>query len=557
MPFEVAPEREVYELPMGRLVSATLRSGAVPVLLLLVAGAITIAVVSRDISAAFVLVAPLFAGVTFVWSRINQGANFRAAISPDGIRLRHGLTESRAQTVPPGRVQAIRLRQGPLWRGPDWWRVEINVAGYGARATSSSGTPCCTRSATRGEAMTALWLVLPDLGVRGPGGARRGGADRHGRRRRVHRGAATRALGRSRRLAAARGARDRPGAGDAVGPDLAQSVDVVPHERTQSLGLEQGPIQRRLGLASFVLHSTPGSGRPARRPPGRRRRGRAARRAVRAGPDRPSVRDAGAVDARGRRTDPAGPGEPGADDGTRVRRREPGADDGARVRRRDPEPTMAPAYDAASPEPTGSGRAGEPVAVGRDDGSPERPPTPRRGRPPGRPERARDPTGPGDRPGRLGVGVVGSGRVGAVLGSALRAAGHPVVAVSAISEASRERAATLLPGVPVLDIPEVVRRSELVLLTVPDDALADLVRGLADLGAWQVGQIVVHTSGRFGVDVLAPARAAGVIPLALHPAMTFTGTSLDLARLVGCSFAVTAPVAGAAHRAGARRGDRR
>ena len=91
--------------------------------------------------------------------------------------------------------------------------------------------------------------------------------------------------------------------------------------------------------------------------------------------------------------------------------------------------------------------------------------------------------------------VVGSGRVGAVLGSALRGAGHPVVAVSAISEASRERAATLLPGVPVLDIPEVVRRSELVLLTVPDDALADLVRGLADLGAWQVGQIVVHTSG--------------------------------------------------------------
>ena len=148
---------------------------------------------------------------------------------------------------------------------------------------------------------------------------------------------------------------------------------------------------------------------------------------------------------------------------------------------------------------------------------------------------------PATRPGRLGVGVVGAGRVGAVLGSALRGAGHPVVAVSAISEASRERAATLLPGVPVLDIPEVVRRAELVLLAVPDDALADLVRGLADVGAWQAGQIVVHTSGRFGADVLAPARAAGAIPLALHPAMTFTGTSLDLSRLVGCSFAVTAP----------------
>ncbi|MBB2925317.1 Rossmann-like and DUF2520 domain-containing protein [Cellulomonas cellasea] len=145
------------------------------------------------------------------------------------------------------------------------------------------------------------------------------------------------------------------------------------------------------------------------------------------------------------------------------------------------------------------------------------------------------------RPGRLGVGVVGAGRVGAVLGSALRAAGHPVVAVSAISAESRERAEQLLPGVPVLDVPEVVRRSELVLLAVPDDALEGLVTGLADVGAWQMGQIVAHTSGRYGVGVLAAARSAGVIPLALHPAMTFTGTSLDLARLVGCTFAVTAP----------------
>jgi len=148
---------------------------------------------------------------------------------------------------------------------------------------------------------------------------------------------------------------------------------------------------------------------------------------------------------------------------------------------------------------------------------------------------------PSRRPGRLGVGVVGAGRVGAVLGNALRAAGHPVVAVSAISQASRERAELLLPGVPVVDVPEVVRRAELVLLAVPDDELAVLVSGLAELGAWQPGQIVAHTSGRFGTDVLVPARPAGVIPLALHPAMTFTGTSLDLARLVGASFAVTAP----------------
>lgn len=128
-----------------------------------------------------------------------------------------------------------------------------------------------------------------------------------------------------------------------------------------------------------------------------------------------------------------------------------------------------------------------------------------------------------------------------MLGSALRAAGHAVVGASAVSQASRDRADALLPGVPVLEIPRVVERSELVLLTVPDDALPDLVAGLAATGAWQPGQLVVHTSGRYGWRVLEATVPAGAIPLALHPAMTFTGTSLDLVRLNDCCFGVSAP----------------
>lgn len=147
------------------------------------------------------------------------------------------------------------------------------------------------------------------------------------------------------------------------------------------------------------------------------------------------------------------------------------------------------------------------------------------------------------RPGRLGVGIIGAGKVGAVLGAALRGAEHAVVGVSAVSEASRERAEALLPGVPILEIQEIVERSELVLLAVPDDALGELVSGLAKLGAWQPGQLVAHTSGRFGVGILKPVRAAGAIPLALHPAMTFTGMSLDLTRLMDCTFGVTADAA--------------
>ena len=142
---------------------------------------------------------------------------------------------------------------------------------------------------------------------------------------------------------------------------------------------------------------------------------------------------------------------------------------------------------------------------------------------------------------RLGVGIIGSGRVGPVIGAALGGAGHAIVGITAVSEESLERANALLPDVPVLDPTEVVERSELVVIAVPDAQLASLVEGLAAVGAWQPGQLVAHTSARFGTAVLAPAAKAGAIPLALHPAMVFTGTSLDLARLHETSFAVTAP----------------
>ena len=145
------------------------------------------------------------------------------------------------------------------------------------------------------------------------------------------------------------------------------------------------------------------------------------------------------------------------------------------------------------------------------------------------------------RDGRLGIGIVGAGRVGPVLGAAWGGAGHAIVGIATVSQAGRDRADALLPGVPVLDVPSVVERSELVLLAVPEAELAALVAGLAATGAWQPGQLVVHTAPGVGVSVLAPATAAGAIPLAIHPAMAFTGTSIDLAGSHETWCAVTAP----------------
>ncbi|MFE6841682.1 Rossmann-like and DUF2520 domain-containing protein [Streptomyces sp. NPDC057686] len=145
------------------------------------------------------------------------------------------------------------------------------------------------------------------------------------------------------------------------------------------------------------------------------------------------------------------------------------------------------------------------------------------------------------RPARLTVGVVGAGRVGPALACALQQAGHRPVAVSGVSDASRRRAERMLPGVPLVPPAQVLELADLVLLTVPDDALPSLVEGLAETGAVRPGQLLVHTSGRYGTAVLDPARRAGALPLALHPAMTFTGTEVDVQRLAGCSFGVTAP----------------
>jgi predicted short-subunit dehydrogenase-like oxidoreductase (DUF2520 family) len=145
------------------------------------------------------------------------------------------------------------------------------------------------------------------------------------------------------------------------------------------------------------------------------------------------------------------------------------------------------------------------------------------------------------RPARLRVGVVGAGRVGTALGAALARAGHPVVAASGVSAESRRRAERLLPGVPILPPDEVAAEADFVLLAVPDDALRPLVAGLAATGAWQEGQLVAHTSGAQGISVLDPAAARGVLPLALHPVMTFTGRAEDVDRIAGATFGVTAP----------------
>ena len=255
-PAEAAPEEPLLEVSPGLLVGAMLRSGLAVALVLGIAAVVVVIVVADEPGTAFVLL-PAFLGVGGAfWTRFSRDFNFHAAISPDGIRLRHGLLESRSQTVPPGRVQALRVSQGPLWRRRGWWRVEMNVAGYGG-AQNAAAENVLLPVGDRDAAMTAVWLVLPDLGTDDPRSVLTAGLEGTGDAE----GFTTMAPGarwldpwawrRTGYRVTDRALLIRSGR-------FIRRLAVVPHERTQSLGLEQGPLQRRLGVASLVVHSTPG-----------------------------------------------------------------------------------------------------------------------------------------------------------------------------------------------------------------------------------------------------------------------------------------------------------
>lgn len=129
------------------------------------------------------------------------------------------------------------------------------------------------------------------------------------------------------------------------------------------------------------------------------------------------------------------------------------------------------------------------------------------------------------------IGLIGAGRAGTAVVAALAAAGHPLAGVTARSRASRDRAARFLPHAPVLSAEDVSTRADVVLVAVPDDAIHDVAKQLPLTS----DQYVVHLSGAHG---LAPLQGLEATPVALHPAMTFTG---DAVSVQGVVFTATAP----------------
>jgi putative membrane protein len=235
-----APERVLLKVPLGRLVESQLRSGFVVTSLVAGVLLLSIAVGTRQLGLLALSVPFLIAAGPALFNGVAGQFDFTVAESPDGLRLRRGLLETRAQTVPPGRVQAVRVVEPLLWRGKGWCRLEVNVAGYVGEGQQQASI--LLPVAPRHEALRVLRLVLPDVDIDAvpltgvPERARwcdplqwrflAAGADERvfmSRRGRWHR-----------------------------------ETDIVPHEKVQSVRLTQGPLQRRLRLATLHLDTTPG-----------------------------------------------------------------------------------------------------------------------------------------------------------------------------------------------------------------------------------------------------------------------------------------------------------
>ena len=142
--------------------------------------------------------------------------------------------------------------------------------------------------------------------------------------------------------------------------------------------------------------------------------------------------------------------------------------------------------------------------------------------------------------GRLSVGVLGTEAAGIAMAQALARAGHIVVAVSKAPLGNEDALEALLPSAKQLSQRQVIEAADLILLAMPPAEISSTVSALSD--SWRAGQLVVHLAAQFDYEVLSEAAAKGAIPLAIHPAMRFTGTSLDLNRMKESFFAVSAPV---------------
>ena len=270
-------EHPLYNVDGAVLIGSLLRSVPLYMSLILPTALIVVGIVAYAIddppsggalAIVTTFISTVAGAVSLVCSRFNNAWNFQAAATPGGIRMRYGLTSDTSRTLPPGRVHGVGIAQPILWRGKDWWKVNVTVAGHEDRSQDGQNRQTSNLLlpvGIRDTALRALWLVVPDLGVpdpdtllaqaltgrdddgvgdpQAPAGSAERGLVRLSRRGRIFRPLTWRraAIALTDTCVIIRHGRWR------------RRVAVFPYERIQSLRLRQGPLARRRSLASLRL----------------------------------------------------------------------------------------------------------------------------------------------------------------------------------------------------------------------------------------------------------------------------------------------------------------
>ncbi len=238
-----APEDLLAKVPARDLaVSLLLRTRTVT-LLLLSAGFLTITVMTEGWGGLILAVVTGGVPILIVVSEFLRYYGFAVSEAPDGLRTRFGLLRTETRTVPPGRVQSIELVEPLLWRHWSWVRVRVNIAGVGSDDNNNGKTETLiTPVAPRGEAIALVHRLLPGLDF---DALEWRSAPRRCRRRSPIQWRRIAVAWDAVVLATRRGR-------------ITRRLAVIPHARTQSVRVTQGPWERALDLASLHVDTTPG-----------------------------------------------------------------------------------------------------------------------------------------------------------------------------------------------------------------------------------------------------------------------------------------------------------